>query len=462
MRVRRCPGPRACGPAATAGTRGRRAERCRGTARRVWPRCSAGHSEAAGRGAAGIGAASPPNAAPCLSFPLHRAQEIPPRGQREIPEVPPQRTQLGAGRGSPREEPPPRAARRVPPDGRPPRRGTARGALRPHPGFTPSPERPYLELGGEPRGVLEAPEGADQSRQAVRDLRAGPAGAVAAERQELGERGGVAEALHHGVHEARVAVVPQPLRAGRPRPAPRRPAAPRRLPSPRAPEAALVVLGPRLPPGAPTPPPPRQARPGSQQPPRQPSQPPQAPQRPPPSPDPAPPPPGAAPRRAHGLGRPPPQPGPAAPRMAPGGRWVPPAGAGPVRDRRFCERGRLLPRPGWTRGRDGESGEEEKEEEEAEGEAEEGEERGAPVGPRAIGLSPSISPCGEGCTCVIPAAVGVGGREARRESEGSARGGRRGETLLRKNVSGDALAQLPGEGAASLCRRHLAHSHPSN
>lgn len=94
VRVRRCPGPRACGPAATAGTRGRRAERCRGTARRVWPRCSAGHSEAAGRGAAGIGAASPPNAAPCLSFPFHRAQEIPPRGQREIPEVPPQRTQL--------------------------------------------------------------------------------------------------------------------------------------------------------------------------------------------------------------------------------------------------------------------------------------------------------------------------------------------------------------------------------
>lgn len=50
VRARRCPGPRACGPAATAGTRGRRAARYRGTARRVWPRCSAGRSKAAGRG----------------------------------------------------------------------------------------------------------------------------------------------------------------------------------------------------------------------------------------------------------------------------------------------------------------------------------------------------------------------------------------------------------------------------
>lgn len=43
VRARRRPGPRACGPAARAGTQGRRAARCRGTARRAWTRCSARH-----------------------------------------------------------------------------------------------------------------------------------------------------------------------------------------------------------------------------------------------------------------------------------------------------------------------------------------------------------------------------------------------------------------------------------
>lgn len=94
-----------------------------------------------------------------------------------------------------------RAGARVPPRGQ----GGLRGAA-------------YLELGGKLGRVFARPERAHQRRQVLGDLRAARGGPVAAERQELGQQVGVAETLHHGVHETGVAVVLQTQRARGPRP----------------------------------------------------------------------------------------------------------------------------------------------------------------------------------------------------------------------------------------------------
>lgn len=88
----------------------------------------------------------------------------------------------------------------------------------------------HLEVAAVLRGVLQGPEGPHQVRQLLGDLalalRAAPRGLlgvrrglgpprpVLAERQVLGEELGVAEALKRGVHEARVAVVPEPRHPG--------------------------------------------------------------------------------------------------------------------------------------------------------------------------------------------------------------------------------------------------------
>ena len=76
----------------------------------------------------------------------------------------------------------------------------------------------YLELRGKLGRVFSSPERAHQRRQLLGDLGTAGLRPVAPQRQELGQQVGVAQTLHHGVHETGVAVVLQALRSRGPRP----------------------------------------------------------------------------------------------------------------------------------------------------------------------------------------------------------------------------------------------------